>query len=86
MRIQLFSVPNYLRTKLSLELEGKQKERWELAEKEGGPTLDKIKAFNQMLSGAMTRVNEVKEELEERRTKTGTSEWSMLWPQAPPTE
>lgn len=33
--------------------------------------MEKIKRFNQMLTGALERVNELKEEVEERRTKTG---------------
>ena len=65
------SVPNYLRTKLSLDLERKQRERWEEAEKEGVATAEKIKSFNQTLSSALDRVNELKEEVEERRTRTG---------------
>lgn len=64
-------MPNYLRTKLSIELEEKQRERWEAAGKDGGPSLEKINGFNQMLSSALERVNELKEEVEERRTKTG---------------
>ena len=33
--------------------------------------MEKINGFNQMLSSALERVNELKEEVEERRTKTG---------------
>ncbi len=65
------AVPNYLRTKLSLDLERKQRERWEESEKEGVATTEKIKRFNQMLTSALDRVNELKEEVEERRTRTG---------------
>ena len=68
-------MPNYLRTKLSLDLERKQKERWEEADKEGVATAEKIKSFNQMLSNALDRVNELKEEVEERRTRTGMCGW-----------
>ena len=57
-----------------MELEAKQKERWETASKEGGPALEQIKAFNQMLSSALERVNELKDEVEERRAKTGISQ------------
>ena len=65
-------MPNYLRTKLSMELEAKQREQWKAATgKDGGPTIDKVKEFNQMLSSVLERVNELKEEVEERRTKTG---------------
>lgn len=64
-------MPSYLRTKLSLDLERKQRERWEVAGKEGVVSAAKIKSFNQMLSNALERVNELKDVVEERRTKTG---------------
>ena len=68
--VNLFtSVPNYLRTKLGLELEAKQKERWSTAnskEEEEG-SLNEIKKFNQMLSTALEYVREE----EERKFKTG---------------
>lgn len=63
-------MPNYLRTKLSLELESKQKERWEAAGTEGAVSADKIKNFNLILSRSLERVNELREEVEERRTRT----------------
>jgi flagellar hook-basal body complex protein FliE len=53
-------------------LEEKQRERWEEAGRDGGPGMEKVASFNQMLSGALERVNELKEEVEERRTRTGT--------------
>ena len=64
-------MPNYLRTKLGLDLERKQRERWEESEKEGVATSEKIKSFNQMLTSALDRVNELKEEVEERRARPG---------------
>ena len=66
------TVPNYLRTKLSLELEGKQKERWALANSKQGleETAGQIKEFNQMLSHALEHVREE----EERKAKAGEEE------------
>jgi len=63
------AVPNYLRTKLSLELEGKQKERWSASSSKVAPEkkMEEIKSFNQMLSTALEHVREV----EERKSKTG---------------
>ncbi len=70
--VQLSAVPNYLRTKLSLELESKQRERWEMCRKEGGAvSVEDIEKFNRVLSSALERVNGLKEKMDERKTRAG---------------
>lgn len=70
-----YAVPNYLRTKLSLELEAKQKERWSEARK-SNVTEEQIKSYNKMLSSSLERITELKDEVEEKRTRTGV--WSKI--------
>ena len=68
-------MPNYLRTKLDLDLEAKQKELAEQVANKGAEFSSEVKKFNEMLSSGIERVTEVREELEEQKSKTG--EWSV---------
>ena len=64
-------VPNYMRTKLDLDLEAKQKELSEQVASKGAEFSSEVKKFNEMLSSGIDRVTEVREELEEQKSKTG---------------
>lgn len=66
------TVPHYLRTKLELDLEERQRDLGEEARR-GGPQKEEIGRFNEILSVALDRVNEAREELEEQRAKAGGS-------------
>ncbi len=65
------AVPNYLRTKLGLDLEAKQKDRWNAAasKQASESTMEEIKKFNAMLTSALEHVKEE----EDRKTKSGQS-------------
>ena len=65
-------VPNYMRTKLDLDLEAKQKELAERVTDKGAEVSAEIKKFNEMLSSSLERVTEVREELDDQKSKTGT--------------
>lgn len=64
-----------MRTKLDLDLEAKQKELAEQVANKGAEFSSEVKKFNEMLSSGIERVTEVREELEEQKSKTG--EWSV---------
>ena len=64
-------VPNYMRTKLDLDLEAKQKELAERVTEKGAEISAEIKKFNEMLSSSLERVTEVREELDDQKSKTG---------------
>ena len=64
-------VPHYMRTKLDLDLEAKQKEVTEQVASKGAELSGEIKKFNEMLSSGIDRVTEMREELEEQKTRTG---------------
>ena len=61
-----------MRTKLDLDLEGKQKELMEQVTDKGAEVSSEIKKFNDMLSSSLERVTEVREELDDQKSKTGT--------------
>lgn len=65
------AVPNYMRTKLDLDLEAKQKELTEEAASKGPEISSEIKKFNEMLSSGIERVTELKEEIDEQKSRTG---------------
>lgn len=60
-----------MRTKLDLDLEAKQKELAEEIGSKGAEFSSEVKKFNDMLGNAIERVSEVREELEEQKSKTG---------------
>lgn len=60
-----------MRTKLDLDLEAKQKELSEQVASKGAEFSSEVKKFNEMLSSGIERVTEVREELEEQKSKTG---------------
>jgi len=62
-------VPQYLRTKLDLDLEARQRELVEEVRRKGDSLKEEIRQFNEMVSTALDRVGEAKEELEEQRAK-----------------
>jgi hypothetical protein len=64
-------VPNYMRTKLDLDLEAKQKELADQITEKGAEIGAEIKKFNDMLSSSLERVTEVREELDDQKSKTG---------------
>ena len=61
-----------MRTKLDLDLEAKQKELAEQISEKGAEISAEIKKFNEMLSSSLERVTEVREELDDQKSKTGT--------------
>ena len=61
-----------MRTKLDLDLEAKQKELAEQVCEKGAEISAEIKKFNEMLSSSLERVTEVREELDDQKSKTGT--------------
>ena len=61
-----------MRTKLDLDLEAKQKELVEQVSEKGAEISAEIKKFNEMLSSSLERVTEVREELDDQKSKTGT--------------
>lgn len=67
------TVPQYLRTKLDLDLEARQRELVEEVRRKGDGLKEEIRQFNEMVSTALDRVGEAKEELEEQRAKAGVS-------------
>lgn len=78
------TVPQYLRTKLDLDLEARQRELVEEVRRKGDSLKEEIRQFNEMVSTALDRVGEAKEELEEQRAKAGVShdchmtlEWTL---------
>ena len=60
-----------MRTKLDLDLEAKQKELVEQVSEKGAEISAEIKKFNEMLSSSLERVTEVREELDDQKSKTG---------------
>ena len=60
-----------MRTKLDLDLEAKQKELSEQVASKGAEFGSEVKKFNEMLSSGIERVTEVREELDEQKSKTG---------------
>lgn len=66
-------VPHYMRTKLDLDLEAKQKELEDHVACKGAELSGEVKKFNEMLSSGIDRVTEMREELEEQKTRTETS-------------
>lgn len=60
-----------MRTKLDLDLEAKQKELAEQVADKGAEISAEIKKFNDMLSNSLERVTEVREELDDQKSKTG---------------
>ena len=67
-------VPHYMRTKLDLDLEAKQKELEDHVACKGAELSGEVKKFNEMLSSGIDRVTEMREELEEQKTRTGEKE------------
>lgn len=67
-------VPHYMRTKLDLDLEAKQKELEDHVASKGAELSGEVKKFNEMLSSGIDRVTEMREELEEQKTRTGEKE------------
>ena len=60
-----------MRTKLDLDLEAKQKELAEQVTKKGAEVSTEIKKFNEMLTNSLDRVTEVRDELDDQKSKTG---------------
>ena len=60
-----------MRTKLDLDLEAKQKELAEQIADKGAEISAEIKKFNEMLSSSLERVTEMREELDDQKSKTG---------------
>ena len=65
-----------MRTKLDLDLESRQQELAEQVASKGEELSAEVKKFNDMLTNGIERVTEVREELEEQKTKTGI-EWGV---------
>ena len=72
------TVPHYLRTKLDLDLEAKQKEAKDESIRKSSTLKEEIRRFNNMLSGSLDRVNELQGELEEQRTRAGEYVWGCM--------
>lgn len=67
-----FSVPHYLRTKLDLDLEAKLREQAEDANaRESAAMTKEISRFNEILTAALERVKEAKDEQEDQKPKSG---------------
>ena len=70
-----FPVPHYLRTKLDLDLEAKQREQCdEAATRESAALTKEIGRFNEILTAALERVKEAKDEQEDQKPKSGKEE------------
>ena len=69
----MHTVPNYLRTKLDLDLEGRQRRAvGEAREKEAG-LKEEITTYNNIISSCQKIVSEAREEMEEQKTRAGKS-------------
>lgn len=66
-------VPNYLRTKLDLDLEAKQNKLALKAKEEESNVKNKIKDFNKLLSGTLEKIMELKEMIDDQKSKKGQS-------------
>ena len=71
--VYIVAVPNYLRTKLDLELEAKQNKLAEKAKEEEPVIKEKIKDFNELLSDSLDRIIEMRDILDDQRTRKGLS-------------
>ena len=71
-------VPNYMRTKLDLDLEAKQKELAEQVTDKGTEISAEIKKFNEMLSSSLERVTEVREEVDDQKSKAGMKSQTVM--------
>ena len=71
-------VPNYMRTKLDLDLEAKQKELAEQVTNKGTEISAEIKKFNEMLSSSLERVTEIREEVDDQKSKTGMKSQTVM--------
>ena len=67
-----FAVPDLLRTKLDLDLESRQSEVLQQAREKAPVLKDSITHFNEIISSALVRVNEAREDMEEQRSKIET--------------
>ena len=68
-----YTVPNYLRTKLDLDLEAKQNKLAVKAREEEPRIKDKIKNFNRLLSSTLEKIVDLKEVIEDQKSKKGES-------------
>ena len=66
-----YTVPNYLRTKLDLDLEAKQNKLAVKAREEEPRIKDKIKNFNRLLSSTLEKIVDLKEVIDDQKSKKG---------------
>ena len=65
------TVPNYLRTKLDLELEARQKRLVEEAREKEAGLKEEIATYNSIISSCQKIVAEAREEVEEQKSRSG---------------
>ncbi len=66
-----YAVPNYLRTKLELDLEVKQSKLALRAREEEANVKNKIKNFNKLLTSSLEKIAELKELIDDQKSKKG---------------
>jgi hypothetical protein len=71
-------VPNYLRTKLDLDLEAKQRELLEEARGKEAGLKEEISAYNTIISSCQKIVSEARDEMEVQKSKAGVMQTTSL--------
>ena len=67
-------MPNYLRTKLDLDLEAKQRALLEEARGKEAGLKEEISAYNTIISSCQKIVSEARDEMEVQKSKAGARE------------
>ena len=71
-------VPNYLRTKLDLDLEAKQKELLKEAKEKDVSLKGEITVFNNIITSCQKIVADAKEDMEDQKSRTGVSSFTSF--------
>ena len=66
-----FSVPNYLRTKLDLDLEAKQKSLLAEAKAKDKALREEIKTYNDIIDSCLKIVTDASEDFEDQKSRSG---------------
>lgn len=65
------TVPNYLRTKLDLDLEVKQKELLKVGKARDAELKEEITAFNDIIKSCQKIVSDAREDIEDQKSRAG---------------
>jgi hypothetical protein len=65
-------VPNYLRTKLDLDLEAKQEGLVQEAKRREAALKDEITAYNNIIKSCQKIVSDARDDIEDQKSRTGT--------------